>query len=298
MSLKFRSGDIVLFEMGEDGDFLGKCIAELTNSNITHSAMIYKNNTMIEMTDSGISVTPFHQGENGYKVHLLRFTPEVKFEPLLEAADFYINKHPKYDFASLFLLAGLLIFKKINLTTKLSEIIFKILSANCLMLDEIYQNLTGQCDNESMMCSQLVYQCYYDCGPDYRIKIHDGLLEKAQTGIRLYDYAISYTENTDVNCGKSQDKIESCDINVEFLAKELFEALSKENYVNQDKNTLSKECDILMPKVIEFLKKVKEILEVMKIDLPLPALFVTPADLFNHAENLKHYSTTSIIIEG
>lgn len=296
MLLKIRSGDIMLFEMEKKGDFLGKCITLLTDSNITHSAMIYKDNTIIEMIDSGISVTPFHQSKDGRKVHLLRFTPEVKFEPLLEAADFYLSKHINYNFASLILLAGLLIFKKINFTAQLSDIIFEILSSACLVLDEIYQSCTDQSDNNSMMCSQLVYQCYYDCGSNYRIKIRDGLLQNDSSGfIKLYDYINSYTQTVDIKWEQKRDEIKN--FNIESLAKNLYQVLSEPKYNIPDKFIQNRKFDFTMLKVIEFLKKLEKILKSMKMDIDLPALFVTPADLLNHSENLKHYSTISIVID-
>lgn len=302
MESKFCSGDVILFEMEEKNeDFLGKCIAELTGSNITHSAMLYKDNAMVEMTDSGIAVTPFHFGENGYKVHMLRLVPEKDSKPLQKAAEVYLKKHINYDFASLFLLAGLIIFKNTRFTKEISKVVFEILQVVCQQLDELYQELTNQGDAKSMMCSQLVYQCYYDCGLDYRIKIQNGLLQKSAgnlNSIALYEYATREYQPTNVKWEYTQNNIQLSNVRIESLAKELFHALTQEKSIVLEERSLDKEFSFITEKTREFINKAESLLKIMKIDLPLPALFVTPADLFKHAENLKHYCTTSIIIEG
>lgn len=302
MELQFKSGDILLFEAEDVNNFIEKCIMKLTDSNITHSAMVYKDNTMVEMIASGISLTPFHCSEKGVKTHALRFTPQMSPKPLINAADVYLKSKIKYDYADLILLAGLLIFKKLNLTTVMSEIVFAVLQLACQFLDEIYQRFENKGKRIDMICSQLVYQIYYDCGPDYLIKIRNGLLQQDNgKGIRIYDYISHSPKAVHKSLDQQYCKKEYTEIDSNSLAKELFGTLSEQKNVNLSKKTtqfIDVKTHCVKDQAEEFIGKIEQLLTVMKINLPLPALFVTPSDLLNNTENLIQYGTASIAIDN
>lgn len=306
MNTEFCYGDIILFELGENGDFLGKCIAYLTDSTITHSAIIFKDHTMLEMTDSGISATPFHLtdrgADRGYLVHILRMKPAADPIPVLKAGEAYLSQKIKYDYCDILLLAGLLIFKKIKIDSVLCDIIFKILYLACQVLDECYQILTQQSKNPSVMCSQLVYQCYCDCGPAYQIKLSDALLADAFNEPQcLYDYVLLQSDDIGINWNQSCALTENSTLNVTALSEELFHSLSRETYDNLPdgkfiSNATCNEFNSVLKKASEFTKKLETLLKLSHSEVPLASLFVTPADLF-HAKNLEHLGTATIVMD-
>lgn len=298
MELNYGYGDVVLFEMGENGDWLGKSIAMLTGSNITHSGIIYKDNTILEMTDSGIAATPFHLGKDGYKVHILRLTPPVDYQPLLDTADIYLAKKIKYDFYDILLLGGLLVFKKMKPNTLLFHVIYETLCLACQVLDYCYQCITNQEENPSMICSQMVYQCYEDSGSAYKINIENGIFQESfDGGQNLYDYALLYPQTIDLIWDQPSEHIDNFYPKVLGLAKELLEIMEQEPSC-PDSNQLqqSSEFKQILRKTTEFNKKLELLLKPLNPDRELPALFVTPVDLF-HAENLEHYSTLSVLMD-
>ncbi len=64
-----------------------------------------------------------------------------------------------------------------------------VLNQACAELDKLLNILIHK-KNPSpvMVCSQLVYQCYLDCGDDYKIKLEDELLQSVcMNKIRLAD---------------------------------------------------------------------------------------------------------------
>lgn len=302
MNTEFQHGDIILFELGENGDFLGKCIAYLTNSTVTHSAMIYEDNTMLEMTDSGISATPYHSEDHGYLIHVLRLNPAVDPKPVLEAGHKYLSQKINYDYCGILLLGGLLLFKKIKIDSLLCNTIYKILCLACLVLDEWYQILTQQSENKPMICSQLVYQCYCDCGPAYQIKLPDALLrDSGGTSKSLFDYVLLQPDSQELNWNAERTDTANSSFNINTLSEELLHQISRDTCDDllNDPSLNDVSGHALAPvikKAAEFKKKLEILLELSHIDVPLPSLFVTPADLL-HAENLEHQGTVYVLLD-
>lgn len=104
-----QAGDVIIFEAE---DFLGKCIAWITDSSVSHAAMVYDNSaaseTMVEMGKGGIGNNLFAISDvslPGYeKVHFMRYTQDLSAGRLTKVADRYREEGIQYDCPSLVLL--------------------------------------------------------------------------------------------------------------------------------------------------------------------------------------------------
>lgn len=111
-----QPGDILIFEAGDN--WLSKCIAKLTDSNVSHAAMCYQDGTMVEMGSRGMVCSTCKQAEKGDSAYLLRLDPEQDAAPLLAAAKLYLDETVYYDYPDLVFFAGLIIYRAIRSTKR------------------------------------------------------------------------------------------------------------------------------------------------------------------------------------
>lgn len=295
MDKSLQAGDILIFQAGND--WLGKSIAWITKSNVSHAAMVYQTDSIVEMGAAGISVgkVAVQPGEGAY---LLRLNPQQEPLPLCNAAEAYINAKTRYDFPALVILAGLLIYRQIRPTQKFVVICDLILRAACKEVDKLIQSLILHNPDKAMVCSQLVYQIYRDCGKAYSIQLensdlqNDCLSESAENGIRLIDLLDSQMDTLAdaVDIVGMPDGVE---LSAEELAHRLMESLQDESDMDMALPAVGINSMLVWAK--KLLEELEEFLEKSQANIPLDALFVTPGDLLNHAKNLTQVSTLNII---
>lgn len=287
-----KTGDILIFQAGDD--WVGKSIAWLTHSEVSHAAMLISPDTMVEMGSRGIAVNGLREGPDGENVYLLRLDPEKDPTPLVQAAQAYIDQGLHFDYPDLVLLAGQLIYRTVRPTARWRKITDLILELACAELDKLLNRMLHKGKKvPAMICSQLVYQCYSDCGPDYQIVLKNALLQDANSAgmICLADLA-SQARQMDMTA--APDIQVPVDMEPEVLAKELYESLLEADEANEmllETASLSGTS----ARVSKFLDLVERILESSGVDLPVPALFVTPCDLLESAVNLKHHGSGKIV---
>lgn len=280
-----QSGDILVFKAGND--WIGKSIAWLTKSDVSHAAMVYQQDKIVEMVSSGISVSNVII-EPGDTTYLMRLEPDADPQPLLQAADAYINAKTRYDFPALVILAGLLIYREIRPTPKLATAVDLILRAACKALDKLVQSLILHNPDKAMVCSQLVYQIYRDCGKKYEITLEGGALQ-ADEGETIADGSIRLIDML----GQAPKDILLMPVpeiegeeNTDVLAHQLYEALEDQDGTNE----VGAEADdiaLLLHPTGRFLELLEGFLRKSKSDIPIDALFITPSDLLYHAKNLR-----------
>ena len=287
MREKIKLGDIIVFD--GTNDWLSKTICLMTNSTVSHAAMIYSNHEIVEMEHKGILVSPFRISK-GSKAHLLRLTKEQPTEPIILAARKYVEEGIKYDFPALVLLAGLIIYRNVLPTPRFQKITDLVLTGACFILDQFLNSLLHkEKPVKTMICSQLVYQIYLDCGKEYKIQIKDILgnhnfkqyketiklvdLAKGQNGMNMH--SVSFKENSFF------DKI----VDEQLLIKELCLALTE--WQELDEIISGVDIESTLQKVSTFIGLLEKILAEMQLDIPVPALFITPADLYERAFNLR-----------
>lgn len=286
--ITMKPGDVIIFEAGDS--WLSKCIAKLTNSTVSHAAIRYSGDNMIEMGGNGIQLSSCREtAHGGEKAYLLRLSPEKDPAPLIAAAKRYLDEDVQYDYPDLIFFAGLLIYRTVRPTPRWQKITDLILNMACRELDKLLNKVIHKGDVPVMVCSQLVYQCYADCGSGYRIMLKDGLLEAGHPG------TICLADMLDDTWGENlryPSDIFHGNLDLEVLAQEYYSAL---NEPSDDRTLLgSGELRNTINLAADFLDLVEQVLEHSGIDLPVPALFVAPSDLLSHAVNLKQYGTAMV----
>ncbi len=282
--MTLNSADIMLFE-GDDG-WIDKCITWLTNSTVSHSALYEGDGKLIEMCSSGVAENRFKVSDGGSKVYIMRLSPEKAPSPVVSEAQKYLNAKIRYDFPALAILAGLLIYRRIRPTPKLQKLTDLVIDAACALLDDLLQKLTKT--EGAMVCSQLVYQCYLNCGDDYRIRlsVEDNAVG---SGVCLSDLL---EERGDAVSADAQTQGTDMPGGPEALAKQLYEALTET--AGEENEADAAISDSLLKGVKRFLEIVEKILEQSGDTIPVQSLFVTPGDLLDHAANLVRAGTVNI----
>lgn len=283
-----QSGDILVFKAGDN--WLSKCIAKLTDSDVSHAAMYYQDENIVEMSSSGIVCSLCKEAADGDDAYLLRLSPKQDAAPLQAAAKKYLDEKIHYDYPDLVFFAGLIIYRSVRATKRWQIIMDYILEMACAELDKMMNKLIHKDGKKAMVCSQLVYQIYLDCGEKYKIIIHDGLLQaknrQSEQAVCLADLAAKcdpLSEETTVEA----DRLAS----IEFQAPDM-EEISRELYEAMEESE-RKDCELctaenlggLVHKARKFLDKMEKILERAGVELPVYALFVAPCDLLK-ADNL------------
>lgn len=290
-----QSGDILVFEAGDN--WLSKCIAKLTDSNVSHAAMCYQDGTIVEMGSNGIVCSTCKEVEGGDNAYLLRLSPELDAAPLLAAAKEYLDEKVYYDYPDLVFFAGLIIYRAVRSTKRWQKIIDYILELACAELDKMINKLIHNDGKKAMVCSQLVYQIYLDCGEDYKIQIHDGLLQKGNMLSEQVCLAELAAKSDAIPAGNTAatDSLESAEFqepDMEEIFKEFYGAMEESEQEDCELCT-SNDLSGLVDKAKKFLDKVEDILERAGVELPVYALFVAPSDLLK-ADNLDNKGTVQI----
>lgn len=308
MNKTFTKGDVIIFKA--ENDWLSKAIAWFTQSDVCHAAMAYSEDSIVEMGARGISVDKVEISE-GDNIFIMRLIPQADPGPLISAADAYIHAKVRYDFPELFILAGMIIYKHIIPTKDVLHISNKILTLCAFMLDEMIQHVFLHHTEAAMVCSELVYHIFYDCGDDYRIQVTDGciwngrLTEKTNGAIRLFDSLSPEKMNAEAFTRKLslQQKEDAFSVpapqETDLLAEKLYSALLRsETLPDKDEIFQNEEVKIKLSQTVSaaenFLSKLQYFLEAVKCDLPVEAMFITPGDLAYHSKNLKKQGSCSL----
>ena len=232
----------------------------------------------------------------GTPVYVLRLKQEQPPEPLIKAADAYINSNLRFDFPALAILAGMLVYRKIKPRSHMFQIIRKIILAACNELDHFIQDFILKSPDGAMVCAQLVYQIFYDCGEDYKIQIVNGAIWSNDNAEDIICIADLVSEDA-VN--HIEDDTEDYDFEYETadeLAKELYHILEAEDAVNSLID-YSNYGDTLAGPAGEFIKRCESLKNYLNMDLPLEAMFISAGDMLNHAENLELIGTCDLCVK-
>ena len=281
---KLKAGDILVFKAGDD--WIGKSIAWLTDSDVSHAALMLEGGQMTEMGASGIQCETVEALE-GSGALLLRFSPDKDPAPVLAAAQKYIDSETRYDFPALVFLAGLIIYRKIRPTQKLVKIIDIILRAACVAADKLIQKLILHNSDKTMVCSQLVYQVYEDCGKEYHIELKGGLFQSTNVSDQA-DGTICLAELAKDASGLDFAMTVGEEVFPETseLAKALCQAFEEEQ-AGDSAAAVSVNLGALPAWAGRFLEKLEDFLEKSGSLLPIDAMFVAPSDLAYKAVNLQ-----------
>ena len=284
MSVQLKKGDIIVFKAGDD--WISKCIALFTNSDVSHASMLYSDDTIAEMYYQEIGVHKIIETSSGLEAYIMRLKPERNPEPLIKAADCYIKASTRYNFSGIVILAGLIIYREIRPERKFMHVADLILRAACAVLDKFIQEVIGK--GKSMVCSQLVYQVYLDCGADYLIK-GDFQLRNKPGKFRIANILEKVPRtalyNSDTMVEINQDE--------EELAHQLYLAMTGPEECDTVSTASENDFNIndIPESAVWFVKLLEDFLEKNGSKLPIYSLFVTPGDLVYNTTNLERLGT-------
>lgn len=293
--MKGQTGDILIFK-APSTSALSRCIAALTNSSVSHASIYYDTGKIVEMTASGIKKNAIEIGNEGDTAYFMRLETSPETQPILNSADKYLGLEVKYDYVSLFILCGLILNQEMRATHRWEKITDYILKLGCKQLDKLINHLIDK-NHGTMMCSQLAYQCYIENGENYKIKFEDPVVKGTVNGNA--ETLMALVEETDMLEAVARTKVSyknTKEAPLDKLAYELQRASTEE--VSEELLASNNLAFKPNPEVVKIAKKFLDLankfLEKMGSDLPVDALFVTPADLFEHSTNLKQVDEVKV----
>jgi len=282
--MQLKNGDILVFKADEH--WISKAIALLTNSDVSHSAMMYSEGQLVEMGLSGIGVNRVTVETEGRKTYVMRLDPGNSTNPLLEAAKVYIDADTVYNIPALAMIGGIVIYRYIRPTPKYVHVIDLVIRAACIAVNKLIEEIRGT--GKTMTCSQLVYQIYFDCGKDYYIKLIDPLVKKnADMADGLICFA-DMIEDIEVPLEQVEfdNELEELHDDPEELAHQLYLAAIEAQEVEVDMLASPASINKAAKSAKKLLDLLEELLAQCDSKLPLNSLFVAPSDLLK-AKNLK-----------
>ncbi len=270
-----RVGDILLFEAGDH--LLSKAIALLTESSVSHAALLYTQDEIVGMGLHGVSAFRFSVDPSGAPnedadlIHVRRMNGEPDPAPIIGAAQVYLDQKLVYDMPLLVLLGGLLVYRKLRFTSATWPFVKPILRGAVAALDNWLNERQGR---PAQVCSQFVQQCYLDAG--YPIRFQNGILQGEQ-GLCIVDLLQDEpTEASQLTDGSQEDVM----LDDAFWTR-FNQALSLQT---EDDICLFEPPQDALHAAKAFADRAERLS--LETATPLKAMFVTPADLLSHASNL------------
>lgn len=311
MNHAIKKGDMILFFAGDT--WLSKSISYLTGSEVTHAAMVYSGDSIIEILSDGVQVNKIAVRDDeskGKKAYVMRHRPELDYGPLKRSADAYLNVGISYDFPGLYLLGALLIYNRFVPAPRFVKCTELILELAVLQLDHFIQKQIRHNPGKAMVCSQFIYQLFYDCGGEYQIPIvngcfsvkneEDGCSQKKICLAELLKESAVDTADENLSAEKTEEQAPLSgavteDI-IENAARELYLSLTDTGYEEENGSLLSEpeNLDKVCFLAGQFQDRVKRLRKKLRADFPLDAMFVTVADLACHAPSLERVDTVYI----
>ena len=183
-----RSGDVLLFSP-EEGSWISEAIVLLTGANVSHAALAYRPSaTLVEATPPAVREAPAATRFPGRTITVRRPDPARPIDPVLDAATKYLDAAEPYPMPDLYLVGMLMLYSRLaphTIAGRLTLRIFEVLAASVIK----YVNDRKYPGKTPMVCSQFVFQCFQDAGPDHALRIEGGLLGATAS---LLDHAFAH----------------------------------------------------------------------------------------------------------
>lgn len=290
-----KNGDVVLFSP-EKGSFLSEAICLLTDSNVSHAAMVYnvtdnENSSIIEESPPKVAINNAKRRFTNRIIYVRRLQGNLDMSPVIKQSELFLNEEIPYNDPELYMLGLLLVYKKFSISDPLQEIIIKILKKLSLELVDIIDKIKYD-GKKAMICSEFVDKCYNNSGNSYKLIIKNGVLSTSKTdnfieNKNLVDISLDYLKNN-VVLGSSILSNEE-EKSFEKLAEEFCEEFRKNG---EPTGTIKTELLQSVQKFALLHHRIRNgfdteenhALKSLKSD---ESMFVFPCDLLNHCENLE-----------
>lgn len=155
----FHTGDVFLFE--HDDSCISRLICKLSNSPISHAAMFFENNEIIEEGVPCIGTRPITKlGDRAVHVRRHKSSPQSR-TPLLSVARKHLEAEEPYSMGNLVAVGVLLVFNSWKPDARWA--VKQALKAVCILLAKAVDRKKNQ-GKRGSTCSQLVYDMYAEAG--------------------------------------------------------------------------------------------------------------------------------------
>ena len=275
----FQAGDILLFQIDENSDWISRAISILTNSDVSHAALYMGKNILSDEGLDGLACHQITDDTTGQPIYVERLNPNLDMTPVLQAANKMIGQQEPYNKLALVQLGLLLLYKKEFPVDSIDRFLLKwVFDAATVAINE-YLNKIFSPGKEPMVCSQYVYQCYQDAGTDYQLLIQNPLLAKnTKKQISLMEAIQNQIETTHDRVKTMPVQMTAAEINNPAMGERFVSALQN---ITETKHKVSVSAmnNDLIESIFTFSKQADSFAS--KSKSTINAMLVTPADLEN-----------------
>lgn len=304
------TGDILLFSYVKD-DLESKLIALLSQSDVSHAAMVYEDTTkIIEEVPDYATINELQERIIDRTITVMRLKGIKEGSKVTDIAKKYVDKNTPYAMMSLPFIGVYLLCKDITCDIRFQKFICKIVKLGLEgLIGMIYREDIG--GTLPMVCSQYVYHCYKEAGQDYEIQLNtnqNSVLNRVKKILQTDRWTKDGTlqQLSESYFSKNNQKIETDKI--ECINEELYKELAdimKQTKVNQiELQQLNKDdeledefvictyticktlCD-LINKQYNLMTSQDSPCQVVETIQALSEYFITPGDLKSNTKNLE-----------
>lgn len=297
-----RAGDIVLFSP-EKGSFISEAICLLTNSNVSHAAMVHEvlgndGTTIVEESPPKVSINNAKERFTDRTIYVRRLNENLNMEAVINQSDLFLKDEIPYNDPELYMLGLLLVYKKFSLSDPLQKIVIKILKKLSLELVAVIDKIKYD-GKKAMICSEFVDECYNNAGDQYKLRVKNCVLSTSKIyssneNKNLVDLSLEFLENNVILGTSSLSS--PIDDSFEQLAKDFCDEFKKNNEssanIENELLQLVQSFALVHHKIRNGFDSIEtHALKSLQSD---ESMFVFPCDLLSNCENLEDVGTIVI----
>lgn len=158
-----KAGDILLYN---SDNLVAKLIRKFDDAEVSHAGLYLGNDLVGEaliVGNPGLNRNPLHESVQGSNwIEAARLESGIEFSPVLAKADGYLDQGNRYAYEQVFMLAMILLTRKLDESNWLVRQIAERTLSGCANLLHQWR---GQ-DREPMICSEFVFRAFDEALPD------------------------------------------------------------------------------------------------------------------------------------
>lgn len=302
-----KLGDILIFKSHDDS-ILSKIISILTNSDVSHSAIVDEDtNYLLEASLEGGARTPI-QSYRPRVAYIRRFYSCPNPSYAVEIAKSYVQKGFPYGYAEL-VASGLYILTcKIAPLLEHEKLLITMVEAATYAISKAIEYKTGS-GKEAMICSELVFRSYAEAALSHGSKYEIHFKQESTEYQTILDILLDYVSSNSPELSLELSASELTDYTIEdavHIMEDCYEELSEFTLSSASKSCVLTDNSCITPKllqkislfcqlVLDFkgisLDKQTTLKDILNAMLKVKAVFVSPADLCYHTTNLTEFGT-------
>lgn len=303
-----KPGDILIFKSHDDSK-LSKIISILTNSDVSHSAIVDEDtNYLLEASLEGGARTSI-QSYSPRVAYIRRFDTCPYPPYAVEIAKSYVLSGFPYSYAELVASGLYILFCRVAPLLEHGKLLCIMLEAATYAVAKAidYKKNNGK---EAMICSELVFRSYAEAALSHGSEYEIHFTKESSEYQTILNVLLDYVSKNDPEmtlqlstCEIPDYTLEDAVHTMEDCYEELFEFKAKtESYPESTFNNYScitpdllQKAGLLCRLILELkgipMEDTASLKDILTAMLRVKAVFVSPADLCYHSTNLTDYQT-------